>query len=72
MNTALSSDMRSSGSASSAVNELRQEGEEEDRKLGIQNVDQDRLDDHLHCRLRLDVLLDFEGAVVTFSVIQAM
>jgi hypothetical protein len=46
--------------ARSDGHELRQKREEEDRELGVENVDQDALDDHLRRRFRLRVGFDFQ------------
>jgi len=46
------------------AHELRQEGEEEDRQLRIEDVDQDGGDDHLTRRAGADLLFDPEGALL--------
>lgn len=40
---------------------MRQEGKEEDRQLGIEDVDQDAGDDHVPGRARIDMIGDLQG-----------
>jgi epoxide hydrolase len=46
------------------THELREKGEEENRELGIQDVDQNGGDDHMPCRARGGVRLDGEIALL--------
>ena len=64
MNTPLSSSMCGSGCDSPATDELRQERHEEDRQLGIEEIDQDGGDDHLKRRAGAGLLLDRQRAVL--------
>ena len=47
----------------SGADELRQERHEENRQLGIEDVDQYGTSDHLHARVGVDIAVDTERTV---------